>query len=301
MATLIPGLIQGAEVVTIAVLKLIGNDDSRPPIPKPGEFPDYTAQFQKLDPSKPVGIFIFAVDHKGAPGLFGDFAVNVSRNNFIAEMRKHYGQNVIIVDNPAGFGTELRQVAHNHLENFVTQFNAHFVNQAPQVHVVANHHQSQYDDAFFADQLARVRGTNKRALMLSCGPKSAPYRNMLGFDAIVIPRPDGQILGPELDIYPSPAYRYVIGWMRNEPSAEAIQKRFDSWFDFDHIGSATRDWLVQKATHVGSLAMGINIPASYQPPMVLAGVAAMPTDLGRFDSPPLHSPKPSGDGRPLPK
>lgn len=249
------------EEVSMWGLKFIGNDDSRPPIPKPNESPDYTAQLQKIDPRKPVGIFIFAVDHKGKAGLFGDFAVNVSRNNFIDEVRKNYGDNFVVLDITAGFSNNEKQAAARQLEDFVKQFNQAMGDTNPTVHIVANHHQEQYDDNTLAKALAGLAGSRKRALILACGPDSKAYSTMPNFDFVIIPRPDGQFLAPDIDPYPSPGYRYVIGWMRNAPDAAAIREKFDSWFNWENTGSTARDWIAQKYYY------GLRAP--YLPPVVI--------------------------------
>lgn len=248
--------------IGIGVLELLGNDVSRSPVPKPNEPVDYTEKLNRLDPSKPIGVYIFTVDHK-SPG-WSDATVNVSRNNYIDEMREHYGENFIVVDNPAGFTHELHPAAQVHLHDFVKQFNEALGDKRPVVHIVANHHQNQYDDSTLAQELIGLQGSNKRALILSCGPESKAYEKMPGFDYVIIPRPDGQFLGPELDYKGTPAYRYVFGWMRNEPNADAIKARFASWTDFDHLGSEARDRAVQAVVW----AAGYTQELKYLPPVV---------------------------------
>jgi len=99
---------------------------------------------------------------------------------------------------------------------------------------------------------------------------------MPDFDFVIIPRPDGQVLAPELDPHASPAYRYVIGWMKNAQDVQEIKERFDGW-DIDHVGSTMRDWLAQKAYY------GLSAP--YKPPVILGPEELAPQTSGQLPSP----------------
>ncbi|GEM_PF-4803997 len=270
----------------ISALKLLGNDDTRPPLPTADSPADYKPALRQLDTSKPLGIYIFSVDHQN-PGI-SDAVVNISRNNFIAEMREHYGENFIVVDIPAGRSPQQRQASQTHLDNFAAQFNEIFRYSRPITHFIINHHQNQYDDRALAKTLSTISGSDKRALILSCGADSSAYKNLPDFNMIVIPRPDGQLLGPELDPRGSPAYRYTIEWIRNAPNATAMREHFANWWDFDHIGSQTRDYLYEKL---------FGITGDYLPPIILDSTKLQQQSTGLLSPDPTPA-SPLDKGKP---
>lgn len=288
------------------VLESLGNDASRDVAPSLLETIDYTEKLNALNADTPVGVYIFSVNGYNTQDVTN---ANVSRNNFIEEMREEYGNNFITVDVPQRRTSEEVEATYAFVENFVNQFNKRFAGENPVVHVVANHHQNQYNDRFLAQQISALEGTNKRALILACGPNSSEYQALKGFEYVVIPRPDGQLLAPELDSNVSPAYRYVIGWMRDPNvntkimkeklehagdlscfAGEAIDAITSLWkngneqkidmCDSAHIGSKTRDLVVQ---WIGEKSF------EYLPPIVLSGVPKNEDELCEEISPPTFS------------
>ena len=61
------------------------NDFSRPPIPAADKPQNFDESLSKLDPAKPIGVFLFNVYH----GNFTDYGVNASRNNYKEKMQEH--------------------------------------------------------------------------------------------------------------------------------------------------------------------------------------------------------------------
>jgi len=258
-----------ASVAGVAGYFFATNDFSRPALPDPEKPQDFTAQINKLDPEKPVGVFIFNVKHND---ITNELLVNPSRNNYKEEMQKHYGDNMVVIDNPS----------MSHLKQFSEQFNAKFADKDPQVHFMANHHQGTYKDKYFAEFMGSVKGKNKRALVLACGPDSSCY-NIPGFDYVMIPRPDGQILGPQVSLEISPAYKESIGWMRNISDPQEAQKKF-SESNFSNTLNIARD----KAVNWGASMAGHNV-SEYQPPLVITPPTNLPAAPSKPNRAPLGS------------
>lgn len=193
------------------------NDFSRPPIPDPATPRDYSKDLEKLDPSKPIGVFVFNVDHSKHDGWikYTTFGVNAARNNYKEEMEKYYGSNMVFIDNPGP----------GHISQFVRDFNAKFGARKPEVHFVANHHQNTYDDNKLAEAIASFQTSSTRALIFSCGPVSKAYEKA-GIDYVIIPAPDGMGLGPELSLEFTPAYRNAIGVLATTSDPEEVRKKF---------------------------------------------------------------------------
>lgn len=191
------------------------NDFSRPPIPDPAQPQDFNTQFEKLDPKKPIGVFVFNVDHSKRKGMeWTTPGVNASRNNFIEEMQRQYGDNMMVVDNPTPA----------HLKQFSDEFNTKFGAEKPPVHFVANHHQGTYDDNKLAEFFASIQGSHKRALVISCGPVSKAYEKS-GCDYVMIPAPDGMGNAPELSLEISVGYKKAIEWLAHTSDPEEAKKK----------------------------------------------------------------------------
>ena len=65
------------------------NDTSRPPVPNPEKPHDFSKEIGKLDPKKPIGIFVY--NEKYSEGIGMKLTGNTARNNLIEEMQKYYG------------------------------------------------------------------------------------------------------------------------------------------------------------------------------------------------------------------
>jgi hypothetical protein len=146
-------------------------------------------------------------------------AINTSRNTFIEKMHEHYGDNVVVLDCPSKL----------HFDNFSKQFNEQFADKKPTVHFVGSHHTNHHahKDTYnkeLADFIKSIDAGNKRATILSCGPQSSLFEN-IGCEYVIIPRANGEILGPEFDLKISPAYREAIGWMKDISDPEVIRKK----------------------------------------------------------------------------
>jgi hypothetical protein len=250
-----------AAIGGVAAYIFHANDFSRPPVPDPNVPRDYNPDLDKLDPSKPIGVFIFNVDHtKNTVQNLTTPAVHASRNNYIEKMREHYGDNVVVIDNPG----------KGHLTQFANDFNAKFGASKPELHFVANHHQDTYDDAKLASFLASFESKSKRALILSCGPVSSAYENS-GCDYVAIPRPDGQLLGPEVDLKISPAYRDAIGWLHDCPDGASIQAKFNE-NNVENTVHAIRD----RAVNTMADLVQLKAPRDYKAPIVVVLQAGLP-------------------------
>jgi hypothetical protein len=236
------------------------NDFSRPPIPDPNIPRDYSKDLEKLDPSKPIGVFIFNVDHSKRKDWmkYTTPGVNASRNNYAEKMREYYGDNMVFIDNPGP----------GHLTQFSKDFNAKFGAQKPEVHFAANHHQGTYDDTKFAEFLASFETKNKRALILSCGPVSKAYEKS-GCEYVMIPAPDGLGLGPELSLEISPAYREAIGWLATVSDPEEAKKKFAERSFYN----VTQEWSHKLSGFIEEKTTG---KGGYNPPIVVTPPVGLP-------------------------
>lgn len=230
------------------------NDFSRPPIPNPEKPQDYTKDLEKLDPKRPMGILVFNVHSNDS--WDSKLTVNTSRNNFIEKMHQHYGDNVVVMDCPSD----------SHFKDFSKQFNERFSASKPEVHFVGSHHTAVHNDTYnkkLADFITSIEAGKKRATILSCGPESKLFEKT-GCEYVIIPRPDGEILGPEFDLKISPAYRDAIGWMAENSDPEAIKKKFNET-NLDNMLHGVRDRL---ATVAKDIYLGEPIEA-HKPPIVV--------------------------------
>lgn len=233
------------------------NDFSRPPIPEADKPQDFTTDIAKLDPKKPIGIFAFNVHSDEAWG--SKLTVNTSRNNFIEKMQEHYGDNLLVLDCPSKL----------HFENCSKQFNEHFAGTKPVVHFLASHHTPHYDKKDpYNNELAKfiksIDAKEKRATILSCGPAAEIYKDV-GCEYVIIPRANGEILGPEIDLEFSPAYRETIGWMAEISDPEVIRKKLTE-NNIENIVHSLRDNAINTAVNI---YYGENIEARKDPVVVV--------------------------------
>jgi hypothetical protein len=249
------------------------NDFSRPPIPEPEKPQDYSKNLDKLDPKRPIGILVFNVHSNDSWG--SKLTVNTSRNNFIEKMHKHYGDNVVVIDCPSDL----------HFSTFSKQFNERFSAQNPEVHFVGSHHTNHplSKDTYnkkLADFITSIQAGKKRANILSCGPESKLFEKT-GCEYIIIPRPDGEILGPEFDLEFSPAYRDSIGWMAENSDPEAIRKKFNET-SLDNMLHYARD---RALTVAKDIYLGEPIQA-HKSPIVVVPTGLPPPPVNRTNLPP---------------
>jgi len=208
----------GGSGLTTAVVSL--NNFSHPHVTAQQEMND----IQKLNPKQPIGVMIY---NQREFHTLQEKISNAARNNLIQEMHKHYGTNIVVLDDPSP--AELQKFSH--------KFNAQFSHTAPEVHFAITSHYSekrgylynnndkegsgQYKDATMAHFLQSVHAHEKRAVIFACGPKSEAY-HLKGFDYVVIPSPDGMPEGSEASLKFRPAYSDAIGLMRHNGDAKNI-------------------------------------------------------------------------------
>ena len=232
-------------------------NDFSPPTPRNHSVPaDYKDIFDKIDPSKPIGVFLFHVP-ADKDSTIDQMIVYASRNNFIREMEKSYGKDNLIV---------LDDMTNAELDDFSKQFNDKFRKNKQQVHFLANHHQGakyHYTDEELAKFLESIEWVHKRAIILSCGPESKKYHNLRGFDYVLIPRPDENTIFAEISTGISPAYRYTIPWMKDVSNPQGIEKKFLE----RTINDPTIAVLEYKRDKFAAAYGG----ATYKPPIVIAG------------------------------
>lgn len=251
----------GAAVGAVALGIYYSNDATPPPKRDPSKPVDFTVDLKKLDASKPVGVFMFNVhEDAGLPGFGQDIAVKTgmsakwvhsARNNFIEEMRKHYGDNVVVVDH----------ASVQDMQIFAQQFNTRFKDEKPVAHFVAYHHQGTYDDKMqLAPFLDSMEAKKKRAVIFACGPDSSAYA-LPNFDYVILPKADGQLLGPEMSLKITPAYRDAIGWMRECDTADQVRAKFADL-------SVLHEWRDRALTFQFDLLNGQKHPGSHKPVVV---------------------------------
>jgi len=179
---------------------------------------DFSNDLAKLDPTRPVGVFMYHITPQETAPVIASIephVINAVHNNFKERMQKHYGDNFVVINN----------ATPEELMDFSQQFNNRFAGAKPEVHFVANHHQDDYDDRQLAAFLQSVDAKSKRALIMSCGPDSKAY-DVPGFDYIILPRADGQKMGPDISLKFGPAYVDAIEWMKQSNDPKFIQQKF---------------------------------------------------------------------------
>ena len=219
---------------------------------------DYSKTLEGIDSKKPIGIFLFNI----GKGWQNRYIGNAEFENTKEEMVKNYGDNLIV----------LTDSSMDNLKEFSKQFNTKFGQQKPEVHFLADHHQGTYKDTEFASFLSSIEASNKRAIILSCGPASKEY-HLKGFDYVAIPRPDGNILGISIPkIFPSGkfimSYSDTISTMRETSNPEVMQKKMDdiskNWFQY--LDDYTWNLFFNYATDLNFKKTRVDEP--YKPPLV---------------------------------